>query len=110
MFVLSKAPTVDGQIINFEIDLAWDDVTPLVLVKGEGRVVRIEHDSQSERATGFAVQNLWFKLREPEEGEAISADALTTFLSAPQASAASSKPHRGLSIVPKAGELDRKGI
>src|SRR3954464_449009 len=56
MFVTSSVAFSEGEILDFEIDLAWDELTPLVMVEGEGRVVRIERDAESSRLTGFAVE------------------------------------------------------
>jgi hypothetical protein len=109
MFVMSNVAFFEGEILDFEIDLAWDETTPLVLVKGEGRIVRTERDSQSSRSIGFAVQNLWFKLREPEEGQAIAEPPSSPTLPDFSRPDAPIKPFRRLSLVPKNRDLNSRG-
>jgi len=97
MFVLADTRPFQGELLDFEIDLAFDESSPLVLVEGEGRVVRVEGQSTpAAHRSGFAVHNLWFKLREPEEGQAI-APAIPT---RPAAKARGQVGPRRLSIVP----------
>ena len=69
MFVLSDIEPANGELLEFEIDLALDDETPLVLVRGEGRVIRAERSL--DQPAGFAVQNVWFRLCEADQGQAI---------------------------------------
>ena len=73
MFVLARTGPREGEVLEFEIDMALDEFSPLMLVEGEGRVVRVERPAPASRLTGFAVHNVWFKLREPEEGQALPA-------------------------------------
>jgi PilZ domain len=108
MFVLSHSAFAEGEIVEFEIDLAWDEMTPLVLVKGDGRVVRIEKDSASQQS-GFAVQNLWFKLHDAEAGEATAWQRLGSAFSQVPIPATQAKPRR-LNIVPRKSDVSRKGL
>jgi hypothetical protein len=73
MFVLAPTGPHQGELLEFEIDMALDEFSPLMLVQGEGRVVRVERPAPASQFTGFAVHNVWFKLREPEVGEALPA-------------------------------------
>jgi hypothetical protein len=109
MFVLADSGPIPGELLEFEIDLALDESTPLVLVRGEGRVVRVENQPPpSAHSSGFAVHNLWFKLREPEEGQAIplKSQARTTAVSRPAADVSGRGVHRGLTIVPRPDKTD----
>jgi PilZ domain len=100
MFVVADAEPAAGDLLEFEIDMALDRETPLVVVRGAGRVVRAERSS--ERAAGFAVHNLWFQLREPEEGEALPLDfqALAHLTGQSPPGAGASFPRHRLTIVP----------
>ena len=71
MFVLSRTGPRQGELLDFAIEMALDEFSPLMLVEGEGRVVRVERPAPASRLAGFAVHNLWFKLREPEADEAL---------------------------------------
>ncbi len=73
MFVLAPAGPREGELLRFEIDMALDESSPLLRVEGEGRVVRVEYPARPSPSTGFAVRNLWFKLRDPKTGAALSA-------------------------------------
>lgn len=100
MFVVANARPAEGDLLQFEIDLALDQASPLVVVQGEGRVVRTERPA--DQPAGFAVHNLWFRLREPEEGPALPLD-LQAFTAKPAPARVSvRKPdrHKGLAIVP----------
>ena len=108
MFVLADSGPTPGELFEFEIDLALDDSTPLVLVQGEGRVVRVEDQPPpAEQPSGFAVHNLWFKLLEPEEGQAIPPEIQERAAAVlrPSAKAPDRRAHRGLAIVPRRGEI-----
>lgn len=109
MFVIADAEPADGALLEFEIDLALDEATPLVVVQGEGRVVRTQRSSElvPEHPSGFAVHNVWFRLREPEQGQALPAD-LRAFAAAmrPSTGIRTSDRHRGLAIVPPQGSKD----
>ncbi len=107
MFVISPIPVAEGQIVEFEIDLSWDHLTPLVLVQGEGRVVRTGCDPESS-AAGFAVHNLWFKLRPPAQGQAIPADDISSGVPLSPDPAARAQAPR-LSILGKNGKLTTRG-
>jgi PilZ domain len=109
MFVLAGGELAEGEVLEFEIDLALDDSTPLVLVEGEGRVVRVERPQPSaESACGFAVHNLWFKLREPDFGEAIAREVSGRLAASPRAGANPAEPNRRarLHIVPQPPRTD----
>ena len=73
MFVLAPSGPRQGELLEFEIDMALDELSPLMQVQGEGRVVRVECPAPASQFTGFAVHNVWFKLRQPETGEALPA-------------------------------------
>jgi hypothetical protein len=108
MFVLADSGPIPGELLKFEIDLALDESTPLVLVEGEGRVVRVEDQPPpAQHPSGFAVHNLWFKLREPEEGQAIRPDiqAGADAILRPRSTMPGQSRHRGLAIVPS-GKTD----
>lgn len=75
MFVEADTEPSQGELLEFEIDLAFDEFTPLMLVEGEGRVVRVERPFLSAQPSGFAMRNVWFKLREPEQGQALTPTA-----------------------------------
>jgi hypothetical protein len=100
MYVVADVAPAQGDLLEFEIDMALDEETPLVLVRGEGRVVRSERNAKNE--FGFAVENVWFRLCEPEQGQALPIDFRAL------ASAASRSPlktightrFRGLTVVP----------
>jgi hypothetical protein len=100
MFVFADAEPAEGDLLEFEIDLALDEVTPLVVVRGEGRVVRAERPS--EQPAGFAVHNVWFRLCEPEQGQALPLDFQTLAAAAmrPPAGVRKTDRHHGLAIVP----------
>jgi hypothetical protein len=104
MFVVADAEPAEGALLEFEIDLALDETTPLVLVEGEGRVVRRQRSSElvPEHPTGFAVHNVWFRLREPQQGQALPAASPTSAGTAPRRPVGARKKdsHRGLAIVP----------
>jgi hypothetical protein len=101
MFVLSDPGPIPGELLEFEIDLALDESAPLILVEGEGRVVRVESQPPpSAHPSGFAVHNLWFKLREPEEGQAI-APKVQARAAADVRVSAQAGGRRGLAIVPR---------
>ena len=107
MFVQSDAGPSQGQLLEFEIDLALDEFTPLVQVEGEGRVVRVECQPPAARSSGFAVHNLWFKLREPEEGQALPVEIQLRDGKVARAAgggAAKTRPRRRLQIVPPNGK------
>lgn len=72
MFVVADAAPAPGEPLEFEIDMALDAETPLVVVHGEGRVVRAERTP--DQPAGFAVHNVWFRLRAPEQGQALPLD------------------------------------
>ena len=76
MFVLAPTGPRQGELLEFEIDMALDEFSPLLRVQGEGRVVRVERPAPASHFTGFAVHNVWFKLRAPEAGEALPARRL----------------------------------
>jgi hypothetical protein len=76
MFVLAPLGPRPGQLLEFEIDMAVDEASPLVLVQGEGEVVRVDPSTKASPLTGFAVRNRWFKLREPEQGQVLLREAL----------------------------------
>ena len=98
MFVVSDAEPAEGELFEFEIDLALDEETPLVLVQGEGRVVRTERPS--EQPAGFAVHNVWFRLCEPAQGQALPLDP-QTLAAAMRPPISIAKPsRRGLAVVP----------
>jgi hypothetical protein len=107
MFVLADAEPAAGALLEFEIDLALDEVTPLVVVQGKGRVVRTQRASGSgpEQRAGFAVHNVWFRLREPEEGQALPADAPVL---APKP-ARSRDRHSGLTVVRQRAKTGLQG-
>ena len=96
MFVLSDVEPAAGELLEFEIDLALDEETPLVLVRGEGRVIRAERSG--EQPAGFAVHNVWFRLCEADQGQAIPLDLQTLAAAAIGASVGSARVsrHRGL--------------
>lgn len=73
MFVVAPAGPRAGELLRFAVDMALDESSTLLRVQGEGRVVRVERPAQASRLAGFAVHNLWFKLREPEAGQALPA-------------------------------------
>jgi hypothetical protein len=103
MFVLADCDPIPGQLLKFGIDLALDEFTPLVLVEGEGRVVRVEDQPPpAQHSSGFAVHNVWFKLREPEEGQAIPSEiqARAAAVLRPAADVSGRGGRRGLEIVP----------
>jgi hypothetical protein len=108
MFVTADFGPAQGELLEFEIDLALDEFTPLMLVGGEGRVVRVEGPSPAAQSFGFAVHNLWFKLREPEEGEVLARDmqASAGGVAGLMASVRKRDRRRQLSIVPPKGEKD----
>jgi hypothetical protein len=85
MLVLASTGPGLGELLEFEIDMALDEFSPLMLVQGEGRVVRVERPSIASSFTGFAVRNSWFKLREPSAGEALP-------VATPAQSGAAAKP------------------
>ena len=68
MFVFARTGPTRGRLLEFEIDLALDVYSPLLQVKGEGRIVRIERPAAGSDLSGFAVVNLCFKLCQPQEG------------------------------------------
>ena len=68
MFVFARTGPAPGRLLEFEIDLALDANSPLLQVKGEGRVVRRERPAAESKLSGFAVVNLCFKLCQPQEG------------------------------------------
>jgi hypothetical protein len=99
MFVISDLEPAEGTLLEFEIDMAWDEQTPLVVVRGAGRVVRTE--PPMDRPGGFAVHNVWFQLGEPEQAQALpfvtsvpSVSPVHSLFGSP-----SSKRHRGLAVV-----------
>jgi len=103
MYVLADSGPIPGELLKFEIDLALDESTPLVLVEGEGRVVRVEDQPPpAQQPSGFAVHNLWFKLREPEEGRVIPSEiqARAAAVLRPAADISGRGGRRGLAIVP----------
>jgi PilZ domain len=109
MFVLADCDPIPGQLLKFGIDLALDESTPLVLVEGEGRVVRVEDQPPpAQHSSGFAVHNVWFKLREPEEGQAIPPDiqARATTILRPGSTMSGQGRHGGLAIVARQGKTD----
>ena len=101
MFVIADAEPAEGELLEFEIDLALDEDTPLVVVRGEGRVVRIERSSS--QPYGFAVHNVWFQLCEPEQAQTLPLDSRTLATAAVQSPRAPGKTSRnhGLTIVPR---------
>jgi hypothetical protein len=113
MFVVADAEPVAGALIEFEIDLALDEATPLVVVHGEGRVVRTQRSSDlvPEHPAGFAVHNVWFRLREPEQGQALPADSPTVAAAAvrPPVNLRRNGRRRGLAIVPPQAKTDLQG-
>lgn len=100
MFVLADARPAHGEVLEFEVDLALDEVTPLVVVQGEGRVVRTER--AAHEPSGFAVHNLWFRVREPGQGQALPLDAQTPAAASARApiNLRKASRHRGLAVVP----------
>ena len=70
MLVLARTGPRQGDLLEFEIEMALDDSSPQMLVHGEGRVLRIERPAIDSWFTGFAVHNLWFRMREPKPGGA----------------------------------------
>jgi hypothetical protein len=113
MFVIADAAPAAGALLEFEIDLALDEVTPLVVVHGEGRVVRTQRSSGlvPEHPAGFAVHNVWFRLREPEQGQALPADspAVAAVAGRPPVNLRRNVRHRGLAIVPPQAKTDSQG-
>jgi hypothetical protein len=101
MFVVADVEPAAGELLEFEIDMALDESTPLVVVQGEGRVVRTERPS--EQSAGFAVHNVWFRLSEPEQGQALPLDFQTLAAAAvrPPRGAGKTARNRGLMIVPR---------
>ena len=73
MFVFARTGPSKGRRLEFEIDLELDGYSPLMQVKGEGRVVRVERPAPESGLSGFAVVNLCFKLCQPEKGAALPA-------------------------------------
>jgi hypothetical protein len=73
MLVLARGGPRQGELLKFEIEMALDDSSPRMLVQGEGRVVRVERPAIDSWITGFAVQNLWFRMREPKLAGALPA-------------------------------------
>ena len=106
MFVVASARPAEGDLLEFEIDLALDEASPLVLVHGEGRVVRTERPAG--QPAGFAVHNLWFRLREPEQSQALPLDLQAWTAKPAPAPIRFRKPdrHRDLAIVPSQLEKD----
>jgi hypothetical protein len=105
MFVVADVEPAEGELLEFEIDLALDEETPLVVVRGEGRVVRTERFA--EQPPGFAVHNAWFRLCEPEQGEALPFDfSLLAGALGPAAVPHPAARHRGLAIVPPQPQKD----
>jgi hypothetical protein len=68
MFVLARSGPTKGRPLRFEIDLALAESSTLIRVEGKGQVIRVERPAPKSRRTGFAVANLWFKLRGPRKG------------------------------------------
>ena len=102
MFVFSDFQPETGSVLEFEIDMAWDEQTPLVVVRGAGRVVRSEEPPHGPG--GFAVHNLWFRIGEPEQGRALEEwDSSAQFVSPIVSLFAGprSTRHRGLTVVPR---------
>jgi hypothetical protein len=99
MYVVADAAPAHGDLLEFEIDMALDEATPLVLVRGEGRVVRAERDA--EQPSGFAVENVWFRLCEPEQGQALPIDfsALASAVSRSPVGTGRTARNRGLTLV-----------
>ena len=106
MFVLSELEPAEGRLLEFEIDMAWDQQTPLVVVRGAGRVVRSERALNG--AGGFAVHNLWFRISEPEEGQALQLDSPAKSASPvpPLFGAAGATKRHGLTVVRPASTQD----
>ena len=100
MYVVADICPAHGDLLEFEIDMALDEETPLVLVRGEGRVVRAER--AADQPSGFAVENVWFRLCEPEQGQALPIDfsALASAASRSPLSTARVIRHGGLQVVP----------
>jgi hypothetical protein len=103
MFVVADYEPALGELLSFEIDLALDEQTPLVLVRGEGFVVR--NECSPSREPGFAVRNTWFRLCDPQEDCSLPVDfqsLATTASAALSQGSAPSRPgrHRGLAVVP----------
>jgi hypothetical protein len=99
MFIIADAGAPDSDVVEFELDLAFDEITPLI-VQGKGRVVRTEH-TPGQRA-GFAVYHLSFRFREADPGGALPRD-LESFAGAPfpvPISFRKSGHHQRLAVVP----------
>jgi hypothetical protein len=73
MLVLARTGPRPGELLEFEVEMALDDSSPQLLVHGEGRVLRVEPSVSDRCFTGFAVHNLWFRMREPKPGGALPA-------------------------------------
>jgi hypothetical protein len=102
MFVFSDLQPEAGAVLEFEIDMAWDEQTPVVVVRGAGRVVRNEEPSHGPG--GFAVHNLWFRIGEPEPGRALEESDSSAQFVAPIASLFAGPRgtrHGGLTVVPR---------
>ena len=97
MFVMADAVPTPGELLEFEIDMALDHETPLVIVQGEGRVVRAERGP--DQPAGFAVHNVWFRLRAPEQGQALPMGTQDLAECLPISIRGGAR-HGGLSIVP----------
>jgi PilZ domain len=67
MFVLARTSPPKGKPLRFEISLSPDELSPAIQVEGRGRVVRVERPAPRSKITGFAVVNLWFRVRDPQE-------------------------------------------
>jgi hypothetical protein len=109
MFIFSDLQPDAGSVLEFEIDMAWDEQTPLVVVRGAGRVVRTERPLHGPG--GFAVHNLWFRIGEPEQGRALEeldgsapfAGPIASLFAGPR-----STRHRGLKVVPRSPSAREK--
>jgi hypothetical protein len=108
MFVVAEAAPPEGDLLEFEIDMALEQEAPLVLVRGEGRVVRTVRVAQ--QPSGFAVENVWFRLCDPERGDALPNDlAMSSAAPQPPFGAERNSRYRGLSVVPSPLKNDSQG-
>jgi PilZ domain len=101
MFVFSDAQPEAGSVLEFKIDMA-DEQTPVVGVRGAGRVVRTERPLHGP--SGFAVHNVWFRIGEPGPGRALEESNDSAQFVAPISSLLASPRstrHRGLTVVPR---------
>jgi len=80
MFVLARRSPTLGTPVHFEVSLVPGRGSAAIEIEGQGTVVRLEPRASPSGMTGFAVVNLWLKVKQARRTKETSAACVGCYL------------------------------